>query len=96
MYTVTLPFTSHFINENVVIQFSEKLENVLKSRSSPSQPQRMNLIVFIESALGLLNFANICQKGNCLANEGAPFVLDGVVFGSDDFVADIGKHIQFF
>ena len=65
------------------------LYDALKSRGDATEA-KLKLIIFIESATGLLRFQDICQKANCLTNEGAPFVLDGVVFGSDDFCADIG------
>ena len=44
----------------------------------------------MESAIGLLNFRDTCQRAIEL-EQTAPFQLDGVVFGSDDFVADIGN-----
>ena len=73
-----------------LLQFAEMLENSLKSCRTDGSSALLKLIVFIESAAGLLRFQDICQKANCLSNEGAPFILDGVVFGSDDFCADIG------
>ena len=42
--------------------------------------------------MGLLRLANICEEGQRLSQT-APFTLEGVVFGSDDFCADIGKMI---
>ena len=52
--------------------------------------QKFNLVIFVESAIGLLNLQNICARGVQLSLTG-PFHLDGVVFGSDDFCADIGN-----
>ncbi|ESO04931.1 hypothetical protein HELRODRAFT_185528 [Helobdella robusta] len=51
-----------------------------------------NLIIFIESALGLLNFENICRRSVELMELGVPLSLEGVVFGSDDFCANIGAE----
>ena len=72
------------------MQFAEELETALKLRKDWMSNNFLNLIIFIESAAGLLRFQDTCQKANCLSNEGAPFVLRGVVFGSDDFCANIG------
>ncbi|XP_072332167.1 citramalyl-CoA lyase, mitochondrial isoform X1 [Scyliorhinus torazame] len=49
----------------------------------------MNLITFVETAVGLLNFKAACEEAQCLGAH-AGFRLDGVVFGSDDFCASIG------
>ncbi|XP_042887508.1 citramalyl-CoA lyase, mitochondrial-like [Penaeus japonicus] len=66
--------------------FSEKLRLALGSR----RPQeKLRLIIFTESAQSLLDLPAICRKGVELSHD-APFCLDGVVFGSDDFCADIG------
>lgn len=43
--------------------------------------------------MGLLRLANICEEGQRLSQT-APFTLEGVVFGSDDFCADIGKFMS--
>ena len=53
--------------------------------------EKLNLVIFVESAVGLLNLQDTCQRGIQLSETG-PFHLDGVVFGSDDFCADIGMH----
>lgn len=37
-----------------------------------------------------MNLREICAKGIDKSEKGN-FQLDGIVFGSDDFVADIGK-----
>ncbi|XP_043207320.1 citramalyl-CoA lyase, mitochondrial-like [Amphibalanus amphitrite] len=49
----------------------------------------MNLILFTESALGMLNLRAICERTLELTSD-LPLSLDGLVFGSDDFCADIG------
>ena len=42
-----------------------------------------------------MNFQNILKKAEEYSQQGH-FSLDGAVFGSDDFVADIGEHNFFF
>lgn len=46
----------------------------------------------MESAESLLSLPTICRRGVELSKD-APFDLDGIVFGSDDFCADIGKEL---
>lgn len=46
----------------------------------------------METATGLINLIDTCKRGQSLCTEGANFVLDGIVFGSDDFCADIGLY----
>lgn len=50
---------------------------------------KMNLIIFIESARSMLALPKICEKAWELA-EKHWFVPDALVFGSDDYCADIG------
>ena len=69
-----------------MFQFSDKLKEVLSTRSGNP---KLNLVIFVETAIGLLNLQDICARG-CQLSESGPFNLAGVVFGSDDFVADIG------
>ena len=52
--------------------------------------EKMGLIMFIESARSLLDIDSICSAARQLSEEGAPFVPEALVFGSDDFAADIG------
>ncbi|XP_072884786.1 citramalyl-CoA lyase, mitochondrial isoform X1 [Hemitrygon akajei] len=61
------------------------------AKYSKGQPVKepMNLITFVETAVGLLNFKDVCQEAQRLGAS-AGFLLDGVVFGSDDFCASIG------
>ncbi|KAG8452056.1 hypothetical protein GDO86_004014, partial [Hymenochirus boettgeri] len=52
--------------------------------------QPMRLITFVETAIGLLNFKDVCEE----ALRRCPKVglhLDGVVFGAEDFRASIGS-----
>jgi len=60
------------------------------SKLVPSN-EKINLIIFVESAKSLLYMKELCQHGQLLEAQGAPFILDGAVFGSDDFCADIGQ-----
>ena len=55
----------------------------------------LNLILFTESALGMLNLRAICERALELT-AGLPLSLDGLVFGSDDFCADIGREHHIF
>ena len=50
----------------------------------------MNLIIFIESSQGLLALPEICKTAwqNSIKNH---FIPDAIVFGSDDYCADIGN-----
>lgn len=50
-----------------------------------------HLITYVESAQGVLNMRAILQKATEFSAKGV-FHLDGVVFGSDDFCADIGAE----
>ncbi|CAH1799947.1 unnamed protein product [Owenia fusiformis] len=68
--------------------FSETLSQVLKHRDL--RGDRINLVIFVESARGLLNLRDICLWGQELSKGDTCFNLDGIVFGSDDFCADIG------
>ncbi|GFY42338.1 citramalyl-CoA lyase, mitochondrial [Trichonephila inaurata madagascariensis] len=51
--------------------------------------KKLNLVFFVESAKSLLDLRQICEKAIGLAKSG-PFRFEGLVFGSDDFCADIG------
>lgn len=55
--------------------------------SSASSP--VKLAIFAESARALLDLDGICRHA-ASCHRGGPFVLDAIVFGSDDFCADIG------
>lgn len=84
-----LPTTVHLPKVELPEQldwFSEKLSHALGSRRLQ---EKLRLIIFTESAQSLLDLPAICRRGVELSRD-APFSLDGVVFGSDDFCADIG------
>ncbi|XP_069614069.1 citramalyl-CoA lyase, mitochondrial [Ranitomeya imitator] len=66
--------------------FAKKFLHHLKNRKL-AQP--INLVTFVETAIGLLNFKDVCEE----AIQRGPKVglhLDGVVFGAEDFRASIG------
>lgn len=72
-------------DQNHVVWINEKLKSYLKA----SGDKRLSLVFFIESAKSLLNLRDICEKAQNSLN--CPlYQLDGLVFGSDDFCADIG------
>uniref|UniRef100_UPI0035902EC8 citramalyl-CoA lyase, mitochondrial isoform X1 n=2 Tax=Myxine glutinosa TaxID=7769 RepID=UPI0035902EC8 len=66
--------------------FADQFSTLMKGRSLPAP---MNLITYVESAMGLLNFQNVCEEGLRLGGS-AGFCLVGTVFGSDDFCASVG------
>ncbi|XP_064089478.1 citramalyl-CoA lyase, mitochondrial-like isoform X2 [Macrobrachium nipponense] len=66
--------------------FAEKLKSVVKVSNIS---EKVRLIIFTESASSLLDLPAICRRGVELSKD-SPFELDGIVFGSDDFCADIG------
>lgn len=53
---------------------------------------RIDLFFYMESAISLLNLQNIVDNSIKISNEkyNSKFCLKGVVFGSDDYCADIG------
>ncbi|XP_003736972.1 citramalyl-CoA lyase, mitochondrial [Galendromus occidentalis] len=51
----------------------------------------LNLVLYIESAIGLINLKEILQHAAELS-EMSRAVIDAVVFGSDDFTASIGAQ----
>ncbi|NP_001087346.1 citrate lyase beta like L homeolog [Xenopus laevis] len=70
-----------------VAWFADKFLQCLKGRELE---QPMHLIIFVETAVGLLNFKGVCEE----ALQRGPKVglhLDGVVFGAEDFRASIGS-----
>ena len=78
---------THFLLK--LLQFAAELNVALGNKIPPDG--KFNLIIYMETAKGLLNLSDTCRRGQELSEGGADFVLDGIVFGSDDFCADIGK-----
>ncbi|GBN86219.1 Citramalyl-CoA lyase, mitochondrial [Araneus ventricosus] len=68
-----------------IIWINEKL----KLCSKQTGAKKVNLVFFVESAKSLLDLRQICEKAVDLSKEGL-FRFEGLVFGSDDFCADIG------
>ncbi|KAM7111154.1 citramalyl-CoA lyase, mitochondrial isoform 5-T8 [Molossus nigricans] len=66
--------------------FSDKFSFYLKGRKLE---QPMNLIPFVETAMGLLNFKAVCDAALKIGPQAGLF-LDAVVFGGEDFRASIG------
>ncbi|XP_067842700.1 citramalyl-CoA lyase, mitochondrial isoform X2 [Heptranchias perlo] len=69
--------------------FADRFAKYSKGRTLK---EPMNLITFVETAVGLLNFKAECEEAQRLGAH-AGFQLDGAVFGSDDFCASIGKQV---
>ncbi|KAK8381658.1 hypothetical protein O3P69_018639 [Scylla paramamosain] len=65
--------------------FADKLKTTLGTRAM----EKLRLVIFTESAESLLCLPDICRRGVELSHD-FPFLLDAIVFGSDDFCADIG------
>lgn len=64
--------------------FAETLGHVM-----PKQHKDINLVIFAESAKSMINLKDICARTLELA-EYHLFHLDGIVFGSDDYIASVG------
>ncbi|KAF8767486.1 citramalyl-CoA lyase, mitochondrial-like [Argiope bruennichi] len=72
-------------NSDQIIWINEKL----KLHSKQITAKKLNLVLFIESAKSLLDLRQICEKAVDISKDGL-FRFEGLVFGSDDFCADIG------
>lgn len=59
----------------------------LDKKSCSKDP--VNVIIYVESARGLLDLRRVCKTAVELSDD-SRFPFQGVVFGSDDFCADIG------
>ncbi|CAL4066277.1 unnamed protein product, partial [Meganyctiphanes norvegica] len=84
-----LPDTIHLpkVDNSAQLEwFSDNLKNILKDRNLK---EKIRLIIFTESAQSLLGLSDICKRAIELS-QNSPFTLDGIVFGSDDYCADIG------
>ncbi|XP_032833626.1 citramalyl-CoA lyase, mitochondrial [Petromyzon marinus] len=66
--------------------FAERFEKGVAERELPAP---INLITFVESAVGLLDLREICCAAISVG-ERVGLTLAGIVFGSDDFCASIG------
>ena len=59
------------------------------NESFPHATSKIGLIIFVESARSLIQLPEICVEAEKLQGKSA-LVPEALVFGSDDFVADIG------
>lgn len=85
----TLPQTLHLPKVESTEEldwFAAQVAILLKERKLS---KKIRLIIFCESGHSLLSLTNLCNYGQKLADR-SPLLLDGVVFGSDDFCADVG------
>jgi len=65
-------------------------ETSKKSKKNPTQDiEPIDLIIYVESARGLLDLKEICAH-SIEMSEFTKCRLAGIVFGSDDFCANIG------
>ncbi|XP_035710196.1 citramalyl-CoA lyase, mitochondrial isoform X2 [Folsomia candida] len=69
--------------------FLETSGKILKSSGRNQNATKINLIIFIESAQAILNLPKICQFAWDNVDK-SYFIPDALVFGSDDYCADIG------
>ena len=73
----------------ILDEFAYMLNAAVSAWIKPSSPQKIGLIMFIESAKALIQLRNICEEAMKLKQKSV-LVPECLVFGSDDFVADIG------
>ena len=64
-------------------QLTDKFSALVKSKA-----HGIGLITQVESALGLLNLHDVCKHAFL---QERPFSFEALIFGSDDFLASIGK-----
>lgn len=82
--TINMVLSNNFY---CVIQFTETATRILgKDRNIH---QKINLIIFVESAMSVLSLPHICQTAWDLSKK-SHFVPDALIFGSDDYCANIG------
>ena len=91
------------------MKFLENLQNTLKNRKIPGTEEKsskkskqdptqgidpIDLIIYVESAKGLLELKDICAH-SIEMSEFTKCRLAGIVFGSDDFCANIGRFVGY-
>lgn len=69
----------------MAFQLKDKVSRHIKSSNTD---QKVGLITQVESALGLLNLRDVL---NHATKQDLPFDLQGIIFGSDDFLVSIGE-----
>lgn len=62
-----------------------------ESGSYVTENKSVNLIIYIESAVAIINLPDICKASIELSEKGK-FLPVALVFGSDDFLASIGMY----
>ncbi|KAF2903409.1 hypothetical protein ILUMI_02787 [Ignelater luminosus] len=78
--TVLLPKVE---NKEHILWFSERINSYIENK------KKVELIIFIESAVAMINLPDICRTA-VLLSKTSKFVPCALVFGSDDFCASIG------
>nr|XP_025040141.1 citramalyl-CoA lyase, mitochondrial [Pelodiscus sinensis] len=76
-------------NAEEIRWFTDKFLYHLKGRPLV---EPMNLIPFVETAMGLLNFKAVCEETLRIGSQ-VGLHLDAVVFGGEDFRASIGSDL---
>lgn len=74
---------------DILDEFTYAFNSATSDWLTQSSKVRVGLIIFIESSKGLIDLKEICQKAVSLKEKSA-ILPEAIVFGSDDFVADIG------
>ena len=66
------------------------MDKLVKELCPPAKHQPLPLFLLIEDPMGLLNLRDICHHGvhNC-----SSIIAQVIVFGSDDYLAAIGKQL---
>lgn len=83
---------SHFNIWWYFVDGGEQLVNHVNNRLLQTKEDSLkvlNIVLYIETAIGLVHLKEILQHASELS-EMSRCVIDGVVFGSDDFTASIG------
>eukprot|EP00096_Caligus_rogercresseyi_P012814 TRINITY_DN5491_c0_g1_i1.p1 TRINITY_DN5491_c0_g1~~TRINITY_DN5491_c0_g1_i1.p1 ORF type:complete len:341 (-),score=62.06 TRINITY_DN5491_c0_g1_i1:21-1043(-) len=71
--------------------FGELIKSRLENKELiGANGRKMGLVFFVESALALINLGDIVKGILSSPSKESPFVPEAIVFGSDDYVADIG------
>lgn len=81
--TIMIPKVEH---ESHITWIGEKIRSHLNVARNH---HKLSLILFVESAKSLLNLKQMCEYAMKVLNNES-YELEGLVFGSDDFCADIG------
>lgn len=96
LQAATLP-TSLFVpkieSRDEVDWLADKISKYLDNRQSAAALPPLRLVLYMESAEALLNLEKTSRQAALLGEKSSDvFRFDGIVFGSDDFLADIGAQ----